>query len=57
MPDEKLVQVAWYEHDCPWLSKYCDENHLVTAMVPESVLASYRTAKSFAVIPIESEDE
>lgn len=35
---DEAVQVFWYEHDCEWLSKYCDEHHRRSALVPRSAL-------------------
>ena len=35
------VLVMWYEHDCPWITKYCDEEHLRRATVPRDVLSQY----------------
>jgi len=40
--EDKLVYVGWYDHDCEWLTKYCDEHHRVGAMVPMSVLSQYK---------------
>jgi hypothetical protein len=37
------VSVTWYEHDCEWITKYCDEHHARTALVPRDVLAQYVT--------------
>lgn len=31
--------VHYYEHDCEWLTKYCDEYHRKTAVVPTTALA------------------
>lgn len=28
------MRVSWYEHDCDWLTKYCDEHHQRSATVP-----------------------
>jgi len=41
MPEEKNIYVSWYEHDCDWITKYCDEYHRSSALVPASVLAQY----------------
>ena len=35
----EMVPVFYYEHDCDWVSKYCDENHRRSAMVPVASLA------------------
>lgn len=43
---DNLVLVSWYEHECDWISKYCDETHKVYAVVPEKLLRKYRVAKS-----------
>ena len=32
------VQVFWYEHDCEWVSKYCDEHHQRSAWVSRAAL-------------------
>lgn len=39
---EELVSVSWYEHDCDWISKYCDDYHRVFSAVPVSILAHYK---------------
>lgn len=38
---EEFVRVAWYDHDCDWLTKYCDENHRKFAWIPMSVVRQY----------------
>lgn len=38
---EEVVSVSWYEHDCDWITKYCDEEHRRSAFVPVSVLDQY----------------
>lgn len=48
---EPKITVHYYEHSCEWLTKYCDEYHRRTAVVPASVLARY-TRK-----PTEMEEE
>lgn len=40
--DEETVYVQWYQHDCPWITKYCDEYHKVGAQVPVSILNDYK---------------
>lgn len=37
------VTVSWYTCDCEWITKYCDEEHYATAVVPKSVLSEYAT--------------
>lgn len=32
------VTVYWYEHDCEWISKYCDEHHRRSGTVSRIVL-------------------
>lgn len=32
------VTVYWYEHDCDWITKYCDEHHKHSAQVMRIVL-------------------
>lgn len=32
------VTVYWYEHDCEWISKYCEENHRQSGTVSRIVL-------------------
>ncbi len=27
MSKDDIVRVHWYDHDCPWITKYCDEHH------------------------------
>ena len=41
MNEDKKVYVSWYDHDCDYISKYCDEYHSVGASVPLSVLRPY----------------
>lgn len=41
-PDMGRV-VYWYNCDCDWLSKYCDEHHRATARIPLAVLRSYES--------------
>lgn len=36
------VPVSWYDCDCEWLSKYCDDHHRKYAHVPVEVLEKYR---------------
>ena len=36
-----MVRVTWYEHDCQWLTKYCDEHHARTAWVPLAIVKQY----------------
>lgn len=35
---EKMVRVWWYSHDCEWITKCCDEAHVQSVVVPESLL-------------------
>lgn len=35
---EPLVTIYWYEHNCEWLSKYCDEHHKRSAPVTAELL-------------------
>lgn len=35
---DNLVMVTWYEHGCDWITKYCDENHTRSALVPRKIL-------------------
>lgn len=39
---KEFVWVTWYEHDCDWISKYCDEFHAVRAKVPIAELEKWR---------------
>jgi hypothetical protein len=32
------VTVFWYEHDCDWITKYCDEHHRRSGTVSRIVL-------------------
>ena len=41
MTDEETVGVWYYDHECEWLTKYCDEFHRVYVRVPLSVLKEY----------------
>ena len=35
---EDMVRVFYYDHSCEWLSKYCDEHHKRSALVPRAAL-------------------
>ena len=37
----KYITVSWYDCDCEWTTKYCDEEHRRYARVPVSVLRTY----------------
>lgn len=37
-----MVWVSWHDCSCDWLSKYCDEHHRKTALVPIEVLNEWR---------------
>jgi hypothetical protein len=32
------VWVSWYDHDCDWITKHCDEYHQKSARVPLALL-------------------
>ena len=36
--DDDSVRVFWYDCDCEWITKYCEENHRRSALVPRGVL-------------------
>lgn len=36
------IRVSWYTCNCDYLSKYCDEYHQASALVPASVLEEHR---------------
>lgn len=36
-----LVTIHWYDCNCDWLTKYCDEHHLRTARTPREILDRY----------------
>lgn len=38
----EFVWVTWYEHDCDWVTKYCDDMHTVRAKVPVEELEKWR---------------
>lgn len=40
---DQSIRVSWYDHDCDWITKYCDEYHTRSALVPLSVLEQYIT--------------
>lgn len=42
--DEPTEYVTWYDHTCPWITKYCDEYHRVGASIPVAVLRQYLPA-------------
>lgn len=31
------TRVQWYDHDCDWISKYCDEHHLQSLSVSDLI--------------------
>jgi hypothetical protein len=35
---DDLVRVFWYDCDCEWVTKYCEEFHRRSALVPRGVL-------------------
>jgi hypothetical protein len=41
MPEAEEVWVTWYDCDCAFISKYCDENHVSRALVPVAVLNKF----------------
>lgn len=43
---ETRVYVYWYEHDCEWISKYCDEHHLRGALISAEDLARLTTSSA-----------
>jgi len=38
----KFIWVTWYEHDCEWITNFCDEMHTVRAKVPVEELERWR---------------
>lgn len=40
------VRVSWYDCDCEWLLKYCDDYHRTYASVPVKVLEKYREKRA-----------
>jgi hypothetical protein len=36
------VLVTYTDCECPWQTKYCEENHTKTALIPADVLECYR---------------
>jgi hypothetical protein len=39
---EPTILVTYYSCLCPWQTKYCEDNHKRTALVPSDVLDCYR---------------
>jgi hypothetical protein len=39
---DETIYVSWYEHDCDYLTKYCDEYHKVGARIPLEILTQYK---------------
>jgi transcriptional regulator with XRE-family HTH domain len=39
--NSEMIAVAWYEHTCEWVTKFCDEHHLRYAHVPADALKRY----------------
>lgn len=35
------VIIHWYDHDCPWITKDCDENHRKFASVQKDKLDEF----------------
>lgn len=42
----KPVTVHWYDHDCEWVTKYCEEHHVRTARIPADVLGRFALSHS-----------
>jgi len=40
IPSDDIVHISWYEHDCDWITKYCDEHHRHSANVSRSALVA-----------------
>lgn len=38
---DSRVTVYYYDHNCNWITKYCEEYHTRSAYVPISVLNQY----------------
>jgi len=36
-----MVVVWWHDHDCQWVTKFCDEHHLRSSSVPVGVLRQH----------------
>jgi hypothetical protein len=43
VPMDDPVSVYWYDHDCEWISKYCETEHTRSSLIPLSVLKKYAT--------------
>ena len=37
----EMVLVSWYDCDCPWWTKLCDEFHRKSCLIPKSVLREW----------------
>ena len=41
---EKIIRVYWWDHgiaDCSYITKYCEEFHRKSALIPVDVLRKY----------------
>ena len=41
MNEEKSVVVRYYDCECEWRTKYCDEYHVRVVRIPLSVVREY----------------
>ncbi len=41
MTNEETVTVYYYDHDCDYISKYCDEFHIGIARIPLSKIREW----------------
>jgi hypothetical protein len=38
---ERTVVATWYDCDCEWTTKFCEEDHQHSAQIPVDVLEEY----------------
>lgn len=41
MIETDFVTVYYWDHECPWVSKYCEDECRRTAFVPTDILRKY----------------
>ena len=42
-PGGEMIRVYWYDHDCEWISKYCETEHSRSSLLPLEMLQRYAT--------------
>lgn len=41
MIETECVTIYYWDHQCPWVSKYCEENCMRKALLPTDILRKY----------------